>query len=260
MSFNLQGAVKAQGTMLFQINESPCHLLGTVHMLPKGEQIPASLVLLAKNAQRLVVEHQRERPLFPVSREEDFPLSDEIDANLYRKLAHLWAVFDIKPPLESMPLWRVDLELTLAIYAEMDFGGGVDAQVMDAAMGEPKALETFDSVLERWASTPSDELIRNLDAFSVFEKQSNLKKLCDLWRKGDLEGLQRFTERRIETSPHQFRHLIQDRNRDWIPSLAKHLGSRESTLIVVGCMHLAGPDSLPELLVRQGFRLRQIPY
>ncbi len=246
--------------MLFQINESPCHLLGTVNMLPKGEQIPASLVLLAKNAQRVVIEHQRERPRFPVLREDDFTLSDDIDADLFRKLAHLWTVFDIKTPLESMPLWRVDLELTLAIYAEMDFGGGVDVQVMEAAMGEPKVLETFDSVLERWASTPSDELIRNLDAFSVFEKQSNLKKLCDLWRKGDLEGLQRFAQRRIETSPHQFRRLIQDRNRDWIPSIAKHLSSRESTLIVVGCMHLAGPDSLPDLLAQQGFRLRQISY
>ncbi len=256
----MQGAVKAQEAMLFQINESPCHLLGTVNMLPKGEQIPASLVLLAKNAQRVVVEHERERPQFPVLREADLPLSDDIDADLYRRLARLWAVFDIKTSLESMPLWRVDLELTLAIYADMDFGAGVYAQVMDAAMGEPHALETFDSVLERWASTPSDELIRNLDAFSVFEKQSNLKKLCDLWRKGDLEGLQRFTEVRIEKSPQQFRRLIQDRNRDWIPSIAKHLSSRESTLIVVGCMHLAGPDSLPDLLKRQGFRLRQISY
>lgn len=107
--------------MLFQINESARHLLGTVHMLPKGELIPASLVLLAKNAQRLVIEHQRERPRFPVLREDDFPLSDDIDADLYRRLAHLWDVFDIKTSLESMPLWRVDLELTLAIYAEIDF-------------------------------------------------------------------------------------------------------------------------------------------
>lgn len=260
MAVNVQSTVEAQGTMLFQINESPCHLLGTVNRLPKDEQIPASLVLLAKNAQRVVVEHLRERPQFPVSREDDFPLSDEIDADLHGRLAHLWAVFDIETPLDSMPLWRVDLELTLAIYADMDFGAGVDAQVMDAAMGERHVLETFDSVLERWASTPADELIRNLDAFSVFEKQSNLKLLCDLWRKGDLEGLQRFAEKRIDRSPHQFRHLIQDRNRDWIPSIAKHLASRESTLIVVGCMHLAGPESLPDLLEQQGFRLRRISY
>ena len=51
-----------------------------------------------------------------------------------------------------------------------------------------------------------------------------------------------------------------DIDRDWIPAIAKHLSSRESTLIIVGCMHLAGPDSLPELLEQQGFRLRLISY
>ena len=50
-----------------------------------------------------------------------------------------------------------------------------------------------------------------------------------------------------------------DRNRVWIPKIIEHIRTCVPTLIAVGCLHLIGSGSIPELLKPYGYVLTHVP-
>ena len=56
--------------------------------------------------------------------------------------------------------------------------------------------------------------------------------------------------------PEDFKAMLEDRNRNWLPKIEKMLKEKRTFFITVGAAHLAGgPDSVPNLLRRDGYKV-----
>ncbi|MBS0389211.1 MAG: TraB/GumN family protein, partial [Proteobacteria bacterium] len=54
-------------------------------------------------------------------------------------------------------------------------------------------------------------------------------------------------------SPELMQQLTTERNRKWLPRIQALLDDDHDDMVIVGAMHLIGPDGLVALLRRRGF-------
>ena len=79
------------------------------------------------------------------------------------------------------------------------------------------------------------------------------------WREGGLERLDQLTGQPMRRdSPVVYQRLVKDRNYAWLPELTRMFQSPEVELVMVGAMHLAGPDGLIGYFQRQGYRVEPL--
>jgi uncharacterized protein YbaP (TraB family) len=170
--------------------------------------------------------------------------------------------------LEHSEPWAVNLSLTLGITQALGLRAdlGLDRYLMQRAAqaGKPAAgLETVEAQLQAMDSVPYAEQVQGLDEF-LADPQQAARQLQDLhawWRAGDADRLD--AEMRAEMArktPESYRLLDVDRNQAWLPQLEKRLADshRDNTLVVVGALHLLGPDGLVEQLRAKGYRVERI--
>ena len=77
------------------------------------------------------------------------------------------------------------------------------------------------------------------------------------WRSGDTAALARLMTGEYEDFPDLYRRLTVDRNRAWVGRLAALLNDRDDYLVVVGALHLVGPESVVDLLRQRGYQVTQ---
>jgi uncharacterized protein YbaP (TraB family) len=58
--------------------------------------------------------------------------------------------------------------------------------------------------------------------------------------------------------PRIYQSLLVERNNNWMPRIKKLLQHPEPKLILVGALHLAGPDGLLAILAGNGYQLEQL--
>jgi uncharacterized protein YbaP (TraB family) len=60
--------------------------------------------------------------------------------------------------------------------------------------------------------------------------------------------------------PQLYRHINVERNDNWMPALRARLDAdgSDDTLVVVGALHLLGPDGVVEKLRKAGYRVERI--
>jgi uncharacterized protein YbaP (TraB family) len=99
------------------------------------------------------------------------------------------------------------------------------------------------------------------DTVKHLEDESLLEAMVEAWRNGDVEGLAEATFRSLREEPRfapMYRALFFDRNKRMAERLVAMLDQPRSYFVVVGAAHLAGPESIPELLRTHGFRVEQV--
>src|ERR1051325_8414908 len=80
----------------------------------------------------------------------------------------------------------------------------------------------------------------------------------DLWRKGDLDGIEKFQVEMKSESPEFFKRGLVDRNRKWMPRIEAALRGKRNVMILVGCGHLGGDIGLLKLLRDAGYHPEQL--
>jgi hypothetical protein len=118
----------------------------------------------------------------------------------------------------------------------------VDEQIgyltmMDGSMGEQQINETIDELKE-------------LDA--------RLADILRAWRTGDEAGIAAFSLRELQNYPQLYRTLIVDRNKRWIRDIERNISGSVPTMIIVGVAHLAGSDSVVDLLRKRGYKVDKL--
>ncbi|MFO7569112.1 MAG: TraB/GumN family protein [Smithellaceae bacterium] len=108
---------------------------------------------------------------------------------------------------------------------------------MDAGMGNAQVLETLDD-------------LRDLDA--------KIEGILSAWRKGDEAGIEAFSLRELRNYPQLYSTLIVDRNKKWIPKIETHIRGSQNTMVIVGVAHLAGKDSVIDLLRKRGHQVEKL--
>ena len=118
-------------------------------------------------------------------------------------------------------------------------------------------LETIDQQLKLFDDLTSFEQKNMiLDALRNKDKAKlEFKELEELYLLQNLDSLYSFIQK--DNSLPNSRIFLEERNIRWI-SLMKNMMSKQKVFFAVGAAHLAGPEGLIELLIKEGYQLSAI--
>jgi uncharacterized protein YbaP (TraB family) len=83
---------------------------------------------------------------------------------------------------------------------------------------------------------------------------TRLEAMVGAWKRGDLQALDGLMLEEFGPFPELRTSLVVDRNRRWVEQILPLLDDEQDYLIVVGALHLVGPDGVPALLLQRGVR------
>lgn len=170
--------------------------------------------------------------------------------------------------MQAQEPWFITMAISIGIAKRLGFQTelGLDEHLMRRAAEANKptdGLETVDVQLAALDSTPMTEQVAGLKEF-VDDPQKSVADMLELhrqWRAGDVAGLNRtMREEMIEKTPQTYRMIDVARNDAWLPKIESRLTGSKSgdTLVVVGALHLLGPDGLVEKLRAKGYKVERI--
>ena len=137
---------------------------------------------------------------------------------------------------------------------------GVDYFFKNKAMDDGKAtgsLETMDQQISILASVDasvgSDQILQAIDELGQIEVM--LGEHLAAWRNGDESKMEELYIKGLKRYPKLYQTLIVDRNNKWVRDIEGYLNGSGNTMVVVGAAHLAGTDSVINLLRKRGYKV-----
>lgn len=257
-------------------------LLGTVHLGPiEGWTYPRAIRRALEKAETVMLEIDPrlldeeavsqaviERVLLPDGQRLSKVLSPETSALVEqydRECAAAGLPFLAR---EGLYPWFVATSLIELASTRSGLSGkaSADSQVIAALGGrEFIAFETFEEQLGFFSAldlSVQDLLLR--DTLERWDESTEaVKELVRAWQTGDTEKLAELSREGLAEHPELgdfFDVLLDQRNQAWVEQLKPMLEdpAREGTEIFVGvgAFHLIGPNSLPDLLEKAGYRVK----
>lgn len=156
----------------------------------------------------------------------------------------------------------MSFSLPLIIWQNQGYREGIDKLLYDKAKQENKeiiGLETFDEQLK--ALTILQEIDPNLLMQETLREIKNPQFSLDALIKDLYQGQQTVLNEQLaiyntkEMEPF-YQVLLVSRNKAWIPKIDQFAKDSVKTMVIVGAMHLAGNDSVLQLLKAQGYKIR----
>jgi uncharacterized protein len=253
--------------------DTTIHIFGTVHLLrpeldwrtPAFDQALAAadtivfeVDMKSQEAVRAITTDFIARGVFSDGRTLTSILTDADEAVVRT------AFNSIGVPLEAMNTFEpwmaaANLSTMKLTDAGYDIQSGVEQVIEAEAQQAGKSfayLEQISQQADAFDFLPEEDQISMLysTALMIDESPQMLDMLVDEWAQGDIAGLEilvanpdgvGFTETVYEA-------VLVTRNRAWIPQIESMLDQPGTTLIAVGAAHMAGPDSIIEMLRARG--------
>jgi len=85
----------------------------------------------------------------------------------------------------------------------------------------------------------------------------SVKEMAEAWGFGNVAAMEKMTLDGLKESPELYSRLLVERNNNWMPQVETCVKERGGCVIVVGAAHLVGPDGLPAMLAKKGYRVTQ---
>ena len=140
---------------------------------------------------------------------------------------------------------------------------GVEQTLARRAARQGKPIEGLETAAEQFAMLasmplPTQKRFLQMTLDESAELDQELADMLAAWRTGNTAALAAMLEEESQTFPDLYRRLTIERNRAWVQQIDRMLESRDDYLVVVGAMHLVGPESVVDLLRRRGHRVTQL--
>jgi uncharacterized protein YbaP (TraB family) len=252
------------------------YLAGSSHVLRASDHpLPAEFDIAYARSRRIVFEAplaEMEKPLYlqkllaAAVYPDGSTLKDHVSPTLWNKVQkfcrernHDCDKFYIFRP------WMFSIMLTMQELGKIgvEQAYGVDQVFHEKAKKDGKslgALETVDEQIgyltmldggmgEQQVNETLDEL-KDLDA--------RLADILKAWRMGDEAGIAAFSLRELQNYPQLYQTLIVNRNQKWIKDIEREISGPVNTMIIVGVAHLAGADSVVDLLRKRGHKVMKV--
>ena len=252
------------------------YLLGSIHVLRESDHpLPDVLEIIYDDAEQLVMEIDMD-DLDPVSTMQfltshgvltgDRTLRDIMGPEMYARAEASAAAIDI--PIEMLAkaepwLAAITVEEMVMNRAGFNAAHGIEMYLTNKAIADGKAitgLETIEQQLGFLDGLSIDTQNRWL-LQSIMEAERTEEIIVELvaaWRRGDATFLEEMLLSEFDEYPELHDLILINRNRNWVEPIMALLNDDDDFLIVVGAAHLVGEDSLPDLLSKQGVRIRQL--
>lgn len=193
-------------------------------------------------------------------------LEEVVPAPLYRKVVGRLEELGMgAATVGSMRPWMAALTLTSLELSRAGYLGdqGIDATLYERAGRagkERRGLETAEYQVSLFASLSDEEGLDFL-RYTLEELDSVIPMVDEIvaaWRAGETERLEALLAEGFDEHPELYRRFVTDRNRRWLPEIEALLGDGGGALVVVGSLHLVGPEGLVALLEAEGYEVTQL--
>jgi len=269
---------KAARPAMWQVSDrdTNIYLFGTVHLLPPGTQwrtprlekaareagtLVVETIIDEKNPRAFAAELARlsVRPGLP-------PIVDRVRPEKREALRGVIAKAGIpEAALNNMETWAAAFALLQLQFKELGVSGtdGVELTLRQAftTAGKPvQQLETNAQQLGFFDSLP--EVAQRELLEGAIESPAAAKRQFDAmlaaWMNGDVEAIGRTFNAEFQSSPELKEILLKRRNATWAWWLHSRLGQPGTVFVAVGAGHLAGEDSVVELLKKRGLKVKRV--
>jgi hypothetical protein len=263
---------------LWQVSDADTtvYLFGTIHLLPKNYRWrTAKFDQAVAGSQQLVVEtivdegnpHQMMAALSSLAFSPNLP---PITARVppEKRPALEAAIRKSGMPqasLDRMETWAAAFMLLGNQFRAMGLktGDGVENVLRTTFAGQGKTigeLETNHEQLSFFDVLPEQAQRALLEG--AIEEPKNMSqefdRMLSSWARGDIEQIARSFNENLAASPELREVLLKRRNENWSRWVQRRMAAPGSVMIAVGAGHLAGSDSLVDLLRRGGYSVRRL--
>lgn len=164
----------------------------------------------------------------------------------------------LKPWLVSLML--LDTQLAKSGYAAED---GADMHFAAEATAQHKPVIGLEQpeyqigLLAGLSDKDQEVLLEQaLDESTGFDAQ--MQQVLASWHSGDTAALEKELTQEFGGYQQVYRALIVARNQAWIPKLEGFLASGKQYFVIVGALHLVGPDGLLQQFKKDGYTVEQL--
>jgi len=169
-------------------------------------------------------------------------------------------------PMNPFEPWYAAVAITQLRLAQLGFDPSLGIESRMAADArrtgkEIRGLETLEEqlgTLDRLSADAQREFLQ-----STLEEAGEVGEMADdmiaAWKAGDVAALDADLLGGVREQPEVYRALIVGRNQNFAAAIAALVDGQKDYLVVVGALHLVGPDSVLRMLERDGVASRQVP-
>ena len=140
---------------------------------------------------------------------------------------------------------------------------GVEMHLVQKAQADGKVIEGLETMEEQLRffdemspQAQQDMLLATLTESA--ELENDMDDMMAAWHRGDVDQLSRTLLAEMSQHEELNQALLIDRNANWLTKIEPLFDDEQDYLIVVGALHLIGPDGVPEQLRRNGYEVRQL--
>ncbi|MFM2098896.1 MAG: hypothetical protein RLZZ366_435, partial [Pseudomonadota bacterium] len=167
--------------------------------------------------------------------------------------------------LDTMENWAVAVTLASATLKDLNVSpdDGVERQltrIFSAAHKPVAGLETtpqqlgyFDTLSAKAQETFLESMVDDAE-----DADTEFRKMIRAWSRGDEKAIALSFDDELKLSPELADILLRQRNRNWTAWLAKRMEKPGTIFVAVGAGHLAGSDSVQNMLAKQGFKTTRV--
>lgn len=257
-----------------QKGETTVDLLGSIHaMKPEAYPLPPAIEAAFAAAEVVVFEVDLDemngaafKMLAAGSLEGGRTLEQEIGPDLWGRLAATVDGTGLAPAaLQFMKPWMAALSVAGLELARAGYqpSAGLDMHLSRRAEDsgkERQALETVEEQLALFTGLGPEESVAFLR--STLDELETMVPLLDRlaasWRVGDVAPIEDLLGSEFAEFPALRAKLVVDRNLAWLERIEALLAGERDALVVVGALHLVGPEGLVALLRARGYTVTQL--
>lgn len=257
-------------TWRLKTDKADVTFLGSIHLLPPGISWRTPVINEAlKRAEVVVFEAPEDgsggRAPDEIMQEmgtlkDGKALNSLLRADLITRFEEAaWRVNYPAQRLQTYEPWFASVMLELFLYVKKGFSPyyGVDSILSDEAKDDDKTLAYLETVEEQLSYLGGMSRSAGLKMLEetvngILTKPDEIDRLIVAWAAGDAAGLDAVAKESMDKVPELVETLLIRRNRAWIPKIEAMIASGKPHFIIVGAAHLAGKDSVIELLRARG--------
>lgn len=166
--------------------------------------------------------------------------------------------------LAQLEPWVVALSAVQAqvLRLGLDPDAGIERRLARDAARDQKEIRGLETVVDQLGifdrlplDRQQDFLLMSLE--EAIELPATIDDMIAAWSRGDIERLATMMSDEFKDFPELYEPLVVARNRNWTRQIVELLDDDTDYLVVVGALHLAGADSVIEMLRERGVSARR---
>jgi uncharacterized protein len=256
--------------MLWRVSGTSFFILGSIHVSNRPLVLPAAATQAVEAAQTLAFEANFDIvPKLGFARYAGTEsLSRNISPALFLDAKRLWLELELpEEELETNRPWWAAFRLMFTAMSRRGFliEQGIDRKLLNLAKTDQKStffLENISAGLMPFSKAPVEEQAVFLSRVAQHSEEGlrEVATMVTAWESGNPQNFLPIVERYLSLMPVSYAGALGGRNRAWIPQLLRLLRSGRKVVVVVGALHMIGPQNIPSLLAAKGFDCSLVPH